>query len=183
LIDEAGLLPLPLIRRSLAPAGQTPVLEHRARHRDKVSLIAALVVSPTARRLRLFFQTYPNAYVNNQRAADFLGGLLQGPLGGRALVVWDGGAMHKGDPIRALLARFSGLTLERFPPYAPELNPVEQLWNHLKHHQLPNFAARDVEELHQTALARLEANRDDYPRLKSYLRASGLPPPESVLLS
>jgi hypothetical protein len=40
-----------------------------------------------------------------------------------------------------------------------------------------------VEELHQTALARLEANRDDYPRLKSYLRASGLPPPESVLLS
>ena len=34
--------------------------------------------------------------------------------------------MHKGDPIRDLLSHFAGrLDLERLPPYAPMLNPVE----------------------------------------------------------
>lgn len=177
LIDESGLLLLPLVRRSLAPIGQTPRLEHRARQRDKVSLIAALMLSPQRRHLRLFFRTYPRAYLNNVRVAAFLGELLGGPLRGRALVLWDGGGMHKGRPIRALQARFPGLGVERFPPYAPELNPVEQLWNHLKYHQLANFAAYDLEQLHTTACDHLEANRHDYARLQSYLHASGLPPP------
>lgn len=183
LIDESGLLLLPLVRRTLARRGQTPVFRHRARQRDKVSLIAALVISPVRHHLRLFFRTYPGTYVNNARAAAFVAELLQGPLRGRALVIWDGGSMHKGNPIRDLEARFSRLSLERFPPYAPELNPIEQLWDHVKYHQLPNFAAQDIDELHQVALDRLEANRSDYDRLKSYLRASGLPPPKTVLLS
>lgn len=181
LIDECGLLLLPLLRRSLAPRGRTPVLEHRARQRDKVSLIAALVISPRRHRLRLVFRAYPKAYVNNEKAAAFVADLLRGPLRGRALVVWDGGSMHKGPAIRKLLARFSRVSFRRLPAYAPQLNPVEQVWNHLKYHQLPNFAAADVEELQREATARLRASCADYARLKSYLHASDLPPPNTVL--
>jgi hypothetical protein len=34
--DESGFLMLPLLRRTLAPRGHTPVLRHKASHRDKV---------------------------------------------------------------------------------------------------------------------------------------------------
>jgi hypothetical protein len=44
-IDESGVLLAPLVRRTLAPKGETPILEHRAKQRDKVSLIAALTIA------------------------------------------------------------------------------------------------------------------------------------------
>src|SRR5207253_4225437 len=44
--DESGLLLNPLVRRTLAPKGKTPTLIVRGRHRQKVSLIAGLTLSP-----------------------------------------------------------------------------------------------------------------------------------------
>jgi len=31
--------------------------------------------------------------------------------------------------------------VEWLPGYAPELNPVEYIWDYWKHHELPNFCA------------------------------------------
>ena len=48
------------------------------------------------------------------------------------MVLLDNGKIHRGDPVQELLARTSRLHLVPFPPYAPELNPDEGVWNHLK---------------------------------------------------
>ena len=62
-------------------------------------------------------------YLNSVRTAAFVERLLR-RLPGRMLIVWDGGGMHKGDPIRELVARaVPRLHLERLPPYAPILTP------------------------------------------------------------
>lgn len=164
----------PLVRRSLAPAGCTPIITHKASHREKVSLMSALCLSPALRRIALRFRTYPKQYVTGERTADFLRGLLE-QLPGRVLVVWDNVAMHRGPPIRALLATTRRLELRSLPPYAPELNPVEQVWQHLKWTGLANFAPRDVEHLHQVALERLGRIRRTPSRLQSFLRCSDLP--------
>ena len=42
LIDESGFFLNPLVRRTWAPRGKTPVLPSWGRHRDKVSVVAAL---------------------------------------------------------------------------------------------------------------------------------------------
>jgi transposase len=63
------------------------------------------------------------------------------------IVVWDGGPMHKGEPIRKLCADYPRLQLERLPPYAPDLNPVEYLWSHLKYGKMANFVPDDVFQL------------------------------------
>ena len=44
LIDESGCLMAPLVRRTLAPCGDTPVLKTQGRHREKVSITAALSI-------------------------------------------------------------------------------------------------------------------------------------------
>jgi putative transposase len=174
LIDESGVLMSPLVRRTLAPRGKTPILKTRAAHREKVSVTAALTISPRRDRLGLYWQTYPRSFVNAERAADFLRALMR-RLQGAVIVVWDGGPMHKGEPIRKLLADFPRLSLERLPPYAPELNPIEYLWSHLKYGRLANFAPDDVFQLDGVLKQHLHQTAQSADLLRSFVEASGLP--------
>lgn len=149
-IDECGLLLAPLVRRTLAPRGKTPVHRQRGRHREKVSAIAGLAMSPRRFHLRLLFRTYPRETINNVKVADFLRSVLRqvrGPL----IVIWDNGNMHRGDPIRELLSRTDRLHLERLPPYAPDCNPAEFLWRHAKYEKMANFFPNDVDEIDREA--------------------------------
>ena len=41
-----------------------------------------------------------------------------------------------------------GVRVERLLPYAPDLNPVEGAWQHLKHVEMHNLVCLDLEELH-----------------------------------
>ena len=86
LIDESGLLMAPLLRRPWAWRGQRPVLRQAGAHRQKVSLCAALWLSPDRQRLGLFSQSLVNGYFDNVRVAAFLEALL-GKLAGQRLVV------------------------------------------------------------------------------------------------
>jgi transposase len=98
-------------------------------------------------------------------------------LVGKVIVVWDGGTNHKGPVMRAFLARNRRLHLERLPPYAPELNPVEQVWGWLKFGQLAHFVPDDLEELDDKILDRLIRLRCDPKLLRALWERSDLPFP------
>jgi transposase len=171
--DESGLLLAPLTRPTQAPRGRTPLLIQRASHRQKVSVAAALSLSPTRGHVQLHYQTLVNAYFNSERYALFLRDLLhavRGPL----VLVHDNGNMHRGQPMRELCEEFPRLHLYNFPPYAPELNPVEYLWNWCKDKQLSNFAPHDLDELWAGAKLCLEDVQHDQDRLRSFLESAPL---------
>jgi transposase len=175
LIDESGLLMAPLVRRTWSPKGQTPKQVQKSGTREKVSIASALWVSPRRDRLGLFSRTLVNGYFDNWYVAAFLEALLK-ELAGRLIVVWDGGNMHKGDPIRGTQRAFADrLILEKLPPYAPMLNPVEPVWGWLKHSRLNNFAPHNAIELDARAVAELAAIQDDQALLQSFWHASDLP--------
>ncbi len=50
------------------------------------------------------------------------------------LLVMDGAGWHKAKHLKIP----DGIEIIYLPPYAPELNPVERLWEHLKHHTIRN---------------------------------------------
>jgi transposase len=171
----------PLLRRTWAPRGRTPALSQRAAHRQKVSVAAALCLSPRRDLLRLYTLALADAYFDSWSVAGFLEAMLQG-LDGRFVVIWDGGNMHKGDPIRELTTRFADrLSLERFPAYAPELNPIEFLWSWLKYSRLSNYAPRDVSELEGRVVTELASIREDQAFLRNLFHASKLPLPRTLL--
>jgi transposase len=172
--DESGFLLAPLARRSLALRGRTPVLMQRARQRDKVSVAAALTISPVRGHLGLHYRSYPNAYINAELYSLFLRSVLQhvhNPL----IVIQDQGGMHKGPVIRELCQTFPRLDMNMLPAYAPDYNPVEWLWNHLKYHELGNFAPLNVQHLDITVRGCLDECRYDQDRLRSFFIASALP--------
>ena len=128
-IDESGFLLIPSVRKTWSPVGQTPILLHRYRH-DRISAISGIAVSPKRFHCTLYCQLYEDN-IQGQEVAAFLRHLLH-QVHGHLIVLLDNGTMHRSDPVQELLARTSRLHLTPFPPYAPELNPDEGVWKHLK---------------------------------------------------
>ncbi len=148
-------------------------------HRRKVSVIGAITVSPRDRRLGLHWSTRADGYFGAAEVIGFLRCVL-GAVPGKVVVVWDGGTNHKGPPIRAFLARNKRLWLERLPAYAPELNPVEQVWGWLKFGQLANFVPDDLTRLDREINNRLKRLRGNRKLLRSLWEGSELPFPEKL---
>ncbi len=137
--------------RTWAPRGQTPVLRETFNW-DKLSVIAGLTL------WNFYFRIYEGS-INGERAAEFLQALLR-HVPGKLLVIWDGAAIHRSQPVKQLLADRNGrLWLEKLPAYAPELNPVEYLWAHLKEHQIANLLVTHGWELSLHATAALRRMR------------------------
>ena len=65
-----------------------------------------------------------------------------------ALLVWDGGGHHTAKSLRVP----ANIVLWRLPPYAPELNPVENLWHYLREQHWSNSDYADRATLERAAL-------------------------------
>ena len=140
-VDEAGFYPLPFVARTYAPRGQTPVLRAPLT-RDHLSAISA--ITPDG---RLFTHIQARS-VCGLDAVAFLRQLLR-QLRGKLLLVWDGAPIHRGQAVKDFLAAGAAtrLHLVQQPAYAPDLNPDEGVWNHLKRVELKNRCCQDLGEL------------------------------------
>jgi len=159
----------PLVRRSWSRRGCTPVLMQRGRSRRKVSVIGALVISPKRRRVRGYFRLHPEANLDGPLVLSFVKELLR-TLRVPLELIWDRLNAHRGEPVKSFVEREQHrLRVHLLPPYAPELNPVELIWGHLKTNPMANFAPAELSDLvDQTDLATCVIARDQ-PLLRSFL--------------
>ena len=100
----------------------------------------------------------------SQDMVRFLRHLL-GQIPGKLLIIWDGSPIHRGRAVKDFLASgaASRLQLEQLPGYAPDLNPDEGVWKHLKCVELKNLCCRSLSELKvelRKAKERLRHKRD-----------------------
>jgi transposase len=132
----------PLVRRTWAPRAQTPVMYSWDRH-DRLSVIAALSRSARRKRIGLYFAMYEKN-ITAEEVEAFLR-QVQRSLGRKLIVVMDRWSVHR----KAATALFGDerFWIEWLPPYAPELNPVEYLWDHTKYGDLANYIPDDLLEL------------------------------------
>lgn len=145
----------PLARRTFAPKGQTPIQKCWAR-RGRISVISAVSVSPRSERLGLSFRMLPaNTGAKAEDTVAFLNQLrrrYRGPL----TICWDRGQIHdKSKAVWAWLSKHPEVVTERFPGYAPELNPDEYVWTHTKYTSLCNYCAPDLPALGERVEAAL----------------------------
>jgi len=170
--DECGFLLIPNVRRTGAPRGQTPIVRHRYR-RDKLSAISAVTVSAQRQRVGLYIHFHPDHNLTHVEVAVFLRAVLR-HLRGQVIVLLDGGSIHQGPDVHAWLGRCPRLLLERFPGYAPELNPDELVWAHVKA-TLATGRPENLDEL-MTTLCRITTDVRKRPDLiRSFITGSDLP--------
>ena len=166
---------VPTVRRSLAPRGQTPILRAPLR-REKISAISAITISPKRRRLGLYFKLLPDN--DNVHATDIVRFLrdLKGHLPRPLTIVWDRSNVHdRSTLVRRYLAKHPEIITEKFPGYAPELNPDEGVWSHTKYARLANYVPTDTRELRSRVAAELLRLRKLPRLLASLIRHTKLP--------
>ena len=160
----------PVVRRTWAPRGRTPVQKSWDRH-DRLSPVAALSVSPRRRRLGVFFRVHSQNICSDD-VVLFLRALHQhlGP----SILVLDRWGVHR-KAVRVLHQKHPAwFAPEWLPAYAPELNPVEQVWNRAKYCDLANLAPQSLDHLDQLVRASLEQSQDQSHLLRSFLRTAKL---------
>lgn len=166
-VDESGLSERPTRVRTWAPRGEPPVLQYHFNWKQ-LSVIAG--ISPW----RFYFRFYPGS-IKAPELVEFLR-VLQATIGKKLLVIWDGLKAHRSRLVRHFVDSTAGrLQLEYLPAYAPELNPVEYIWGHLKQHELAHFCAQNLAHLQTTARRRL-CSMQRRPRLiRAFWQQAELP--------
>jgi transposase len=161
----------PVVRRTWALRGQTPVHKSWDRH-DRISAIAALTISPERQRLGMYFRLHDD----NIRAPDAVSFVLhlRRHVGPRIHVIWDRLNVHRSAAPILEEKHGDDITFDWLPAYAPELNPVEQVWSHTKYGELANFIPADIHQLWITLYDLLAAKRKRRALLASFFKHAKL---------
>jgi transposase len=171
--DESGASLLPVVRRTWAPRGHTPVIRHHGKWK-RASMAAALCYGSRGGGASLAFHHQVGAYDTD----TLIGALseLRRALGGqKATLVWDGLPAHRSLAMAAWLRRQRHwLVVEPLPGYAPDLNPVEALWSNLKGVELANLAGDTLAEVIAAAERGIQRIGATHWLPYSFLRHCGL---------
>ncbi|KKM08452.1 hypothetical protein LCGC14_1724240 [marine sediment metagenome] len=65
------------------------------------------------------------------------------PKGRHAVIIMDKASWHTTKKIK----KFNNITIMHLPAASPELNPVEQIWQHLRRRELSNRSFKNYEEI------------------------------------
>ncbi len=128
--------------------GETPVVSSTG------ARFGANIISAVSAQGELRFML-TKGRVNAGVFIEFLKRLLvnaQGPI----FLIVDGHPAHKAKRVKRFIAEQQGrLELYFLPPYSPELNPDEFVWNDLKNNGLGRRALSTAEELRQLTVSHL----------------------------
>jgi len=170
--DESGVSLLPSVRATWAPRGQTPVLRHPFNWK-RLSLAGALAYEPDGSDAHLFFELRPGAY-NDETLIAFLSELNEVEQR-NVLLVWDGLPSHRSRRMSDWIAsQHHWLSVERLPGYAPDLNPIENVWGNLKSQELANLCSNTIDQVADIAEGGLDRIGSDAALCFAFLRHSGL---------
>jgi transposase len=114
-------------------------------HLSRDHLCAVSAITPEG---KLYMREQDRAFKGTD-VVRFLKYLLRKITGKLLIVFWDGSPIHRGKAVKEFLASGAArrLQLEGLPGYAPELNPDEGIWKHLKYVELKNVCCQNLSEL------------------------------------
>jgi len=159
----------PLVRRTWAPEGQTPVMYSWDRH-DRLSIVAGLSLASRRRRIGLYFVVHEHN-VTAEEVEAFLRE-VQRHLRRRLIVVLDRWSVHR--KAAKALAGDERFRVEWLPPYAPDLNPVEFVWDHSKYGDLANYVPDDLADLRKEMTESITQTRRRPKLLRSFFHGAEL---------
>lgn len=147
-VDEAAVRADAHYGTTWAPVGETPVVE------DSGERFGLKLISAVSARGDLKFEVFEGR-MNSQRFVAFLE-RLRTDTGKPIIVIADNASYHKdGAASRFQNATPEGIRVAHLPAYTPELNPDEQVWNHLKR-RLGKVLLETKEQMHTQVIEILQ---------------------------
>ena len=167
-LDESGFSLTPTIARTWAPVGHTPVVIHSFNW-EKLSAISVVTSKG-----KLYFRLHPNKTIRGEEVVEFLHQFLR-QVPGDIILYWDGIRPHWSKKVKKFLAKHTRLQVRQLPPYSPDLNPDEGVWNYVKVRELPNLVVKNTRELVREVRGALRRVQRRSELIRSFLFESELP--------
>jgi len=152
--DEASISLAPVLGKTWAPKGQTPI-QMVTGNRGSISAMSAISKSG-----HLIF-TLPDERIKSAQVIDFLSQMLKHHSRRHLVVVMDQARPHVSKVTKEFIAKQKRLHVFYLPPYSPEFNPDEKVWNHLKNEELKGHQAKNRKELKKVARKKLRQMAKD----------------------
>jgi len=146
--DESNISLTSVLGKSWAPKG-CPPMQVVTGKRGGVAAMSAI-----SQRGSLVFTLHEKRIASGEMI-HFLKQLLNHHPRRHLVVVMDQASPHTSKKTRAFIAAQKRLHVFYLPPYSPDFNPDEQVWNHLKHQELKGHQARTKKELKRLARRKL----------------------------
>lgn len=171
--DESGFSEKPPIRKTWGKVGKTPVIKSTGSWQS-LAVTGIITTKATRQKPRAYF-TIKNGTVRADDTLRTLQRLLKCVRGGIALF-WDGLPSHRAKIVKAFLRKRKNrfLMIERFPAYAPELNPQEYIWSASKGKDMANFCPSKDNDLHSKTKKSLKRIQRTESVIQGALKKSGL---------
>ena len=143
--DESHISLTAILARTWAPMGNTPI-QRVTGNRGGVAAMSAITSAG-----QLVFRLHQKR-ITSIEMIEFLAQLLRHHKRRNLVVVMDQAPPHTSKKTVSFIKEHHNLHVFYLPPYSPDWNPDEQVWNHLKHEELKGHQAKTKDEL--TTLAR-----------------------------
>ena len=159
--DEAGIGLQTHTGKTWGEVGQTPEVAVTGK-RGGYNLLSMIT---SQGKLRFSIK---EGKINSERYIEFLKALIQGRERPLILIV-DRASFHLSKKVRDFVrAHRTKLRIYFLPPYSPELNPDEQVWNDIKDKNLGKKAIKDKIELKRKAYSALRKLQCQVDKIKSF---------------
>ncbi|MFD8793792.1 transposase [Streptomyces vinaceus] len=176
--DEAGFTRRPPRGRTWGRRGRTPVVTVSGHRAGRLS-VAGLIAMRPGSRTRLCHRLVTHPAVKGKRRSmserDFIAlvdgvhHLVKAPI----VRVWDRLNTHVLRAVSESAARRAWPTVFLLPAYAPDLNPVEWVWAHVKR-SLSNLAVMALDRLEALVRNRLKRLQYRPDTLNGFIAGTGL---------
>jgi transposase len=165
--DEAGFQSDPVLGRTYGLRGQTPVVRTSGQ-RQSLNVISAVNA-----RGEFWAVTYTGK-LNAESFVPFLQNFMDSQTG-RIFLVVDGHPAHKANAVKSYIKSLEGrLELHFLPPYAPDLNPDEFVWSHMKNNGVSKKPLKTNESLQCRVDQDLNQIRENPKLVKSFFQATSV---------
>jgi transposase len=166
-LDEAGFQSDPPLGRTYGLKGSTPVVPSSGQ-RQSINVISAVTASGT------FWAATYTGKLDAEGFVAFLKNFMKGRRH-KVLLVVDGHPAHKANLVKEYIAALAGrLELHFLPPYAPDLNPDEFVWNHMKNNGVSKKPLKKNESLRKRVEEDLAAIHNDKVLVASFFLAASV---------
>ena len=163
-LDEAGFQSDPPLGRTYGLKGKTPVVTTSGQ-RQSLNVISAVNA-----RGEFWAVTYTGK-LNAETFVVFLENFMR-TWRGKVLLVVDGHPAHKARLVKAYVHKLQGrLELHFLPPYAPDLNPDEFVWSHMKQNGVSKKPLKQNESLQKRINQDLNALKKNRGLVRSFFCA------------
>ena len=154
-LDEAGFTSEPNLGKTYGLKGETPIVQTTGQ-RQKVNAISAITAQG-----KFWSKVYTGNF-NATRFVEFLKDFRRGGRG-RVFLIVDGHPSHHAKLVKKYIEETKGmLELHFIPPYAPDLNPDEFVWQYSKTNGVSKKPLKKNESLKNRVtedLAEIKSNR------------------------